>query len=58
MCFLPKAVSRVQPADYSFTLPVATPELTIPLLWHPRLDADPVHRWVRGHIREICAIAD
>lgn len=39
----------------SFSLPFATPEVTVSLLWHPRLDADPAHRWLRGHIRDICA---
>jgi DNA-binding transcriptional LysR family regulator len=27
--------------------PVPVPELTISLLWHPRMDADPAHRWLR-----------
>lgn len=40
---------------FSFPLPVAMPEMTISLLWHPRLDADPAHRWLRGCIRDICA---
>ena len=40
---------------HSFLLPVSTPEVTVSLLWHPRLDADPAHRWLRGHIRDICA---
>jgi DNA-binding transcriptional LysR family regulator len=31
------------------------PEVTISLLWHPRLDADPAHRWLRGCIRDVCA---
>jgi hypothetical protein len=22
------------------------------MLWHPRLDADPAHRWPRGHVRD------
>jgi DNA-binding transcriptional LysR family regulator len=39
----------------SFPLPVSTPEFTISLLWHPRLDADLAHRWLRGHVRDICA---
>ena len=39
----------------SFPLPFATPEVTVSLLWHPRLDADLAHRWLRGHIRDICA---
>ena len=40
---------------FSFTLPVVTPEITVSMLWHPRLDADPAHRWLRSHVREICA---
>ena len=39
----------------SFPLPFSTPEVTVSLLWHPRLDADLAHRWLRGHIRDICA---
>jgi DNA-binding transcriptional LysR family regulator len=39
---------------YSFPLPVAAPEITISLLWHPRLDADPAHRWVRGLVLDTC----
>ncbi len=40
---------------HSFALPFAAPEITISLLWHPRMDADPAHRWLRGCVREICA---
>jgi DNA-binding transcriptional LysR family regulator len=40
---------------HSFPLPVAVPEITVSLLWHPRLDADPAHRWLRACVREICA---
>ena len=40
---------------HSFPLPVSTPEITVSLLWHPRLDADPAHRWLRGIVREVCA---
>ncbi len=39
----------------SFPLPVALPEVTVSLLWHPRLDADAAHRWLRGCVREVCA---
>ena len=42
---------------HSFPLPVATAEVTVSLLWHPRLDADPAHRWLRGLVREVCAPA-
>ena len=39
----------------SFALPVATPEITVSLMWHPRLDADAAHRWLRTCVREVCA---
>jgi DNA-binding transcriptional LysR family regulator len=39
---------------FSFSLPVATPEITVSLLWHPRLDADLAHRWLRGCVRDAC----
>jgi DNA-binding transcriptional LysR family regulator len=41
---------------HSFPLPVSVPEFTVSLLWHPRLDADQAHRWLRGLVREICAV--
>ena len=40
---------------HSFPLPVATPEITVSLLWHPRLDADAAHRWLRQCVRDACA---
>ena len=33
-----------------FELPVATSGFVITQTWHPRMDADPVHRWLRGLI--------
>jgi DNA-binding transcriptional LysR family regulator len=42
---------------HSFALPFAAPEFTISMLWHPRQDADPAHRWLRGLMREVCAAA-
>jgi DNA-binding transcriptional LysR family regulator len=39
----------------SFDLPVVLPEVTVSLLWHPRLDADPAHRWLRGCMHAVCA---
>jgi len=38
-----------------FALPVSLPDFTVSLLWHPRLDADAAHRWLRGHVRAVCA---
>ena len=40
---------------HSFTLPFSVPGFTIAMLWHPRMDADPVHRWLRSCLREVCA---
>ena len=37
-----------------FDLPVSTPELAISTMWHPRLDADPAHRWFRQTIMATC----
>lgn len=39
---------------HSFALPVPGPDITVSMLWHPRLDADPAHRWLRGCVRDIC----
>ncbi|MGE0737055.1 MAG: LysR family transcriptional regulator [Alphaproteobacteria bacterium] len=40
---------------HSFALPFATPDILVAMLWHPRMDADPAHRWLRGCVRDICA---
>jgi DNA-binding transcriptional LysR family regulator len=40
---------------YSFPLSVPVPEITVALLWHPRLDADPAHRWLRDVVLDVCA---
>lgn len=40
---------------HSFALPVSIPEITVSLLWHPRLDADPAHKWLRHCVRDVCA---
>jgi DNA-binding transcriptional LysR family regulator len=40
---------------FTFKLPFAVPEITISLLWHPRMDADPAHRWLRALVLETCA---
>ncbi|RYG39288.1 MAG: LysR family transcriptional regulator [Burkholderiales bacterium] len=37
-----------------FALPFEVPEFTISLFWHPRLDADPAHRWLRSVVSGVC----
>jgi DNA-binding transcriptional LysR family regulator len=39
----------------SFPLPVRTEGITISQMWHPRLDADPAHRWLRGLVLATCS---
>jgi len=39
---------------HSFRLPVAVPSFTISMLWHPRMDADIAHRWLRACVHEVC----
>lgn len=38
----------------AFELPVPTEHITISQMWHPRLDRDPAHRWLRGIVLEVC----
>ncbi|MFZ5795700.1 MAG: LysR family transcriptional regulator [Sphingomonas sp.] len=38
----------------AFELPVTTPDLSISVMWHPRLDADPAHRWLRQMLIATC----
>jgi DNA-binding transcriptional LysR family regulator len=39
---------------HSFTLPFEVMPFTISMLWHPRMDGDAAHRWLRGCIRSVC----
>ena len=45
---------RTSTALRSFELPVQTAHITISQMWHPRLDRDPAHRWLRGVVFEVC----
>ena len=42
---------------HSFTLPMPMAPITVSLLWHPRMDGDPAHRWLRGCVRDVCGAA-
>lgn len=37
----------------TFPVPLDLPPLALAMAWHPRLDADPAHRWLRGCVREL-----
>jgi DNA-binding transcriptional LysR family regulator len=46
---------RLREGMHSFALPFAMPEFTVAMLWHPRQETDPAHRWLRACLREVCA---
>ncbi len=39
---------------HRFALPIDVPAFTVSLFWHPRLDADPAHRWLRSLLAAVC----
>lgn len=39
-----------------FPLPLAVRPAVIVQAWHPRLDQDPAHQWLRRSIKQMCAI--
>ena len=41
----------------SFPLPITTQDFTVSMLWHPRMDSDPAHRWLRTCVRQVSAWA-
>lgn len=45
---------RLRDGMYSFALPLSLPEITVSLLWHPRMQADPAHRWLRELVLAVC----
>ncbi|MEN3975094.1 LysR family transcriptional regulator [Emcibacter sp. SYSU 3D8] len=50
--------SALRKGMFSFAVPVRTTGFTVSMVWHPRLDADPVHRWLRACIRQACTPTD
>jgi len=40
---------------FSFALPYAVKNFVISAMWHPRLDADLAHQWLRESLRSVCA---
>jgi DNA-binding transcriptional LysR family regulator len=38
-----------------FDLPFRLAPFTISMLWHPRMDGNAAHRWLRGLVRAVCA---
>ena len=38
----------------TFELPFPTETITISQMWHPRLEVEPAHRWLRQLVRRVC----
>lgn len=47
--------ARLRKGMFVFPLPLDVPTFTLSMLWHPRMDGDLAHRWLRGHIRAVCS---
>jgi DNA-binding transcriptional LysR family regulator len=58
VALLPASFTNTQHAAsatvYSFELPVPTDSFAISQMWHPRLENDPVHRWLRQLVLRVC----
>lgn len=50
-------VGRLGMAFRAFPLPVSLSPIDIVQAWHPRLDNDPAHRWLRRMVKDACAAA-
>ena len=51
-----KHTGNLQSGMFSFSLPAPSPELTVSMLWRPRMDADMAHRWLRGCLLDVCTV--
>ena len=40
-----------------FELPFKSRRITVSQMWHPRMERDPGHRWLREQILAICGVA-
>lgn len=49
-----RLTSTLRTGMHGFALPFAVREFTVSLLWHPRLEADPVNRWLRQCVHDAC----
>jgi DNA-binding transcriptional LysR family regulator len=47
--------SRLREGMTTFALPFDVSKFTVSMLWHPRMDGDPAHRWLRGCFHAVCS---
>jgi DNA-binding transcriptional LysR family regulator len=48
--------ASLQEGMHSFPVPLPVADFTVSLLWHPRLDGDAAHRWLRTAVRTACRL--
>ena len=51
-----REVAPARPRVRTFPLPVVTESITVSQMWHPRMAADPGHRWLRGLVQTLCRV--
>jgi DNA-binding transcriptional LysR family regulator len=39
---------------HTFPLPISIAPFVLSMIWHPRMDGDMAHRWLRGLVRSVC----
>lgn len=52
----PAETDSSAPGLVGFDLPVRTPQIVVSAMWHPRMDADPAHRWLRDTVMAVCRV--
>jgi DNA-binding transcriptional LysR family regulator len=50
-----RQTTKARAGLFTFPLPFKTDDVVVSMMWHPRHDADPGHRWLRSRVREVCA---
>ncbi|HWZ92391.1 MAG TPA: LysR substrate-binding domain-containing protein, partial [Polyangiaceae bacterium] len=58
ICTLPERLARRMAQRFPLRLlepPLTLPRFSLSLAWHPRLDQDPAHRWLRSIVAKVSA---
>lgn len=53
-CVPERHTAQLQTGLHRLALPLAVPDFTVSLFWHPRYQADPAHQWLRRLVKDIC----
>jgi DNA-binding transcriptional LysR family regulator len=51
---LPAPAEGAASGIHAFELPVAVGDIVVSQMWHPRMEFDPVHRWLRQLLLAVC----